>query len=153
MFGKDKEAAKLAAALQLVVREAIEEATKDFQAVKTIADLERERVRLTTELTDLGIKKAKAEEDNARALREVEHKVGLERKRQEFELAAAKRETAVALREEALTQDRKRFDEQLKFHEDRFSTEVTYLKDLLVEIMKRLPDVQVHAEAKVGRKA
>jgi len=75
--------------------------------------------------------------------------VGLERKRQEFEIEQAKRETTVAVREENLKADKDRFAEQLKFHEDRFATEVGYLKDMMGQLMERLPT----AEIKIARRA
>ena len=103
------------------------------------ADLEQESLALKTVVEDLKIESARIRETHAREKREIEHMLGLERKRQEFDLAASKRETTVAIREEALKADRERFVGQMKFHEDRFVQEVGYLKDLLKQTLQALP--------------
>src|SRR5207245_968830 len=59
--------------------------------------------KLREELETLRIEKARKEEEFTRKEREIEHKVGLERKRQEFEIEQAKRETSVTVREENLS--------------------------------------------------
>ena len=69
--------------------------------------------------------------------------VGLERKRQEFEINQARRETPVAVREENLDADRKRFETQMAFTTERFASEVGYLKELMGEVLDRLPTVRV----------
>jgi hypothetical protein len=67
--------------------------------------------------------------------------VGLERKRQEFEISQSKREAIVAVREENLEADRQRFEEQMRFIMTRFETEVADQKGLMKEMLKRLPTV------------
>lgn len=100
-------------------------------------------MKLREELETLKIEKGRKEEEFKTKEREIEHKVGLERKRQEFEREQAKREASVSIREENLKADRKRFEEQLKFHEDRFTSEVGYLKDILGDVLKRLPSEEI----------
>jgi flagellar motility protein MotE (MotC chaperone) len=75
--------------------------------------------------------------------------VGLERRRQEFEIGSAKREVTLGVREENLKADRERFEQQMKFTEERFDAEVKYLKDLMGEILKRLPNVEVNKTLEV----
>lgn len=99
--------------------------------------------RLREELETLKIEKARKDEEFAKKEREIEHKVGLERKRQEFEIEQAKRETSVTVREENLSADRKRFEEQLEFHQTRFETEVKYLHEMAEKLMERLPSADI----------
>lgn len=137
MFGNTRETER-------VVRETVEKIIKDAMgdaqnALRMTGDL----TKLRQELETVKIEKARKDEEFARRERDIEHKVGLERKRQEFEVAQAKRESTVAVREENLKADKDRFAEQLKFHEDRFSTEVGYLKDILKEMMGRLPTADI----------
>lgn len=56
--------------------------------------------------------------------REVEHKVGLERKRQEFEIQQAKRETEVKVREENLAADKERFKAEMNFQREHLQSEI-----------------------------
>jgi hypothetical protein len=132
--------------LNEVVQKAMLEAS---QTIKEFASLKQLREQIET----LTIEKNRREEDFSRREREVEHKVGLERKRQEFEISQAKRETSVTLREENLKADRARFEEQMKFHDERFSTEVGYLKDMVGQMLKRLPSTEIFLEKEItGRK-
>lgn len=100
-------------------------------------------IRLKTEIEDLRIAKSRLTEAHEREKRELTHMVGLEKKRQEVELAQGKREATLAVREENLKADRDRFEEQMKFTRKRFEEEVGYLKDLMGEILDRLPTVTV----------
>lgn len=111
--------------------------------------LTEEVVRLKKEIVGLEIEKSKKTEDHEREARELRHMIGLEKKRQEFEVEQAKRETTVGVREENLAADKARFTEQMQFHEDRFKAEVGYLKDMIGQVLDRLPTVTV--DKKVGR--
>lgn len=130
---------------------------RDLREAKAERDDLRERTSLEDEVTglkkkiaDLEIRRDKITEDHEREKREVKHMVGLERKRQEFEIDQARRETTVSVREENLAADRKRFEEQMKFTTERFQSEVGYLKDLMTEILTRLPTVTVDKVADIG---
>lgn len=130
-----------------IVREVIERIVKDAMGEATNAlRLSGELTKLRGDLETLRIEKARKDEEFRRKEREIEHKVGLERKRQEFEIEQAKRETSVVVREENLKADRSRFEEQLKFHEERFAAEVGYLKDMLSQL---LPSTEI----KIARRA
>lgn len=97
--------------------------------------------KLREEIATLEIDKAKVEEENARKLREVEHKVGLDEKRQEFERTRAVKDAELAVREEALSADKQRFEDEMKFQRERFETEVGYLHKMVDEVLERLPKV------------
>ncbi len=133
---------KIGETVERVVRQALEDADTTLARIGDVTQLREE-------IETLKIEKGRKEEEFAKKEREIEHKVGLERKRQEFEIEQAKRETTVAVREENLKADKDRFAEQLKFHEDRFATEVGYLKDMMGQLMERLPT----AEIKIARRA
>lgn len=103
-------------------------------------DLTEEVRQLKLNIVNLEVAESKLKEKYERERRETEHMVGLERKRQEFEVEQAKREATVSIREEALAADRKRFEEQMQFIEGRMTEEVRYLKDdILKGILERLP--------------
>src|ERR1044072_7838961 len=87
-----------------------EDYTKKFQEV----------LNLQKQVEELKISKSRIVEDNAKQERELRHMIGLEKKRQEFEIEEAKRRTALEVREENLKADQKRFEEHLKFNTDRF---------------------------------
>jgi hypothetical protein len=106
--------------------------------------------KLREQIAQLNIDKDRIVEDNAREKREVTHMVGLERKRQEFEAEEARKgierarsEAVLDVREENLKAERDAFTKEMKFREERFTAEVGYLKDLMSEILERLPTVTV----------
>lgn len=134
---------KLEGAIRNIVAECGERVVRDLQGIRSVADLSAKVWSLREQVEVLEIEKARKQEEFAREKREIEHKVGLERKRQEFEVTAATREATLAAREENLTADRKRFEDQMKFHEKRFGEEVGYLKGMIEQILGRLPDVSV----------
>ena len=111
----------------------------DLKGIRSVVDLAAKVKALREEKEKLEIEAARRDEAFARKEREIEHKVGLERKRQEFELASGKREATLSVREENLAADRKRFEEQMAFHEKRFTEEVSYLKQIIGDIAERLP--------------
>lgn len=139
---------------------ALTDALRDFGAhidsslegIKSVADLSDRVKALRKQVDDLEIEKSKRTEEFERRERDIDHKVGLERKRQEFEIDAAKRETTVALREENLANDKKRFEEQMAFHEKRFTEEVGYLKDMLGQVIDRMPTAKFTGDLTPGRK-
>lgn len=105
---------------------------------------------LKEQLADLEIKKAKKEEAYARKERELEHKVGLHMAQVKHEIDVAKKETELKFKGDALTADKKRFEDQMKFHQSRFDEEISGLKAILAEVIKRLPDASFTADIKVG---
>lgn len=114
--------------LKRMVTDAFERAERSLAGIRDITDLREE-------IETLKIEKARREEEYARREREVEHKVGLERKRQAVELANATREATLKVREENLAADKTRFAEEMKFQRERFTTEVSYLKEMLQQVL------------------
>ncbi len=144
---------KLERILRDLWTDAVQRVEGELKGIRTVSDLAAKVKELRGQVETLEIEKSKREEDFARREREIEHKIGLERKRQEFEVAAAKRETTVSLREENLAADRKRFEEQMAFHDQRFTAEVGYLKEMLADVVKRLPSMEITADVSPrGRK-
>ncbi len=118
----------------------------DLASIRNASDLTANVKALRLEVEQLQTEKGRKQEEFDRREREVEHKLGLEKKRQELdftnkkaEIDAAKRDAELTVREQTLAADRTRFEEQMKFHDDRFGQEVGYLKDMLGQMMERLP--------------
>ncbi len=126
--------------------EAVSRVEGELKGIKTLHDLADKVKALRGEVEKLELEKSRREEEIAKKEREIEHKIGLERKRQEFELASAKREATLSVREENLAADRKRFEEQMTFHDERFTAEVGYLKEMLADVVKRLPTLDMTAD-------
>jgi len=125
----------------------VAEVKGERQASKILRDMDGEYTRVKQELTDLQITFDKEKERHEREKRETEHFVGLERKRSEFEAKKAASEATLAVREENLKADRERFEGQLKFHEDRFTQEVGYLKEMVEQMLERLPKVELRSNS------
>lgn len=155
LFGNDDRARKVADAMSDTIYERMTRALgKELAALSEVEAATARVVDLQKQIATLEIQKAGLEEVFARKERETEHKLGLERTRQQQELALAKREATLSVREEALVADRKRFTEQLDFHEKRFTDEVGYLKELIGDLAARLPTMHredVRIEEKRGR--
>ena len=136
---------------------ALKETSADLKAEITALTRQRDWTKqerqLREEIETLRIEKGRIEEENARKLREVTHQVGLERLRQEAEAEQAKkdvdsarREAVLEVREKNLAAEREAFDKQMEFQRERFEQEQGYLRDLLGQILKRLPDISVAIE-------
>lgn len=129
-------------AMRTLVEEAVGAALQRAQGdVKEALKLGETIQRLQKQVSDLEISKSKKEEEFAREKREVEHMVGLQREKSEFETESAKREATLSVREENLKADRTRFEEQMKFQNDRFTQEVGYLKEMLGRVLEAIPNV------------
>lgn len=100
-------------------------------------------IKLKEQISQLEIDKAKKEEEFARGERELKHMVGLERKRQEVEVAQAKKEAELNIREQNLAADKKRFEETIEFNNRQFGKMEDYMKSMMTEILKRLPEIKV----------
>lgn len=134
MFGASRK--EIQEVVEGVMRMAVEDTKSFFSKARSLHQLQEEVITLK-------IERSKITEEHERQARELEHKIGLERLRQEQEVENAGRETRVSVREENLTADRARFDEQLKFHDERFTEQVTYLKDMFAQVLDRIPQVDV----------
>lgn len=134
---------RVTATVREVIGKAMNDAETMLSKLKSSFDLAAHIAKLRDEIETLKIEKGRKEEEYARKEREIEHKVGLERARQTQELVIAKREAVVSVKEENLAADRKRFEDQMKFHETRFSEEVGYLKNIIGDLAERLPTANV----------
>lgn len=99
--------------------------------------------QLREQIETLTIEKGRKQEEHDKQERELRHMIGLEKKRQEFEIEQAKKEAGLKIREENLAADKKRFEEQMAFNTARFEKMETYLKEMLSDILARLPNVNV----------
>lgn len=102
---------------------------------------------LKTRIETMRIEKMRLEEERARDDRELEHKLGLERKRQEWEhekamqeVDSARREALIELREENLEAQRESFDKQMQFITKRFEKEIKAQREMLERLV---PDINV----------
>lgn len=116
--------------------------------------LSREKERLLSELADVANAKARQELD-------IEHKLGLHREQIESEkrimLAEAEAErlraveqAKLAVREENLTAERERFEQEIEFRTQRFEAEAETLRNLTSQILERLPNVTASFTHHVG---
>lgn len=126
------------------------------QAVDTAAALSAEVVSLKRQIADLEIQRSKIEEEFLRKERDLKHMIGLERQRQDQAAAQQRVEVAQAasaakldVREENLAAERKRFEDQLAFNTQRFDKMEDYLKGMVGDILRRLPDVNVALSGEV----
>ena len=108
-----------------------------------IASLEREKTAKEIELD-------RVKEQHEREKRDIEHMVGLHKDRVKQEIELAKREQTITVREENLKADRERFEEQMKFMQERMETELDRLNGLTSEILERLPKFNVDTALRVG---
>ena len=120
--------------------------TQQLRDIDTIPKLTVKIETLKKAISQLEINRDKKQEEFDRKEREIEHKVGLIKEQQEFELRAAKQEALLDVREENLKKDVDRFEQQMKFQQERFEKEVGYLKDIMQDILKRLPNVSASFE-------
>lgn len=119
---------------------------RQLRALKGIDDvsaLQAETIALKKKVTDLEIQRSQKQEEWDKGDRELRHMIGLEKKRQEFEIEQAKKETMVTVREENLAADKTRFSEEMKFQRERFEKEVSYLKEMMGDILERLPNINM----------
>lgn len=132
------------------LKRSVAELKGERAATTKIRDMEREYADTKRQLTDLQIEFDKEKEKHDREKREVEHLVGLERKRSEFEREAAVTEAKVVVREENLSAEQKRFEDQMKFITTRFEKEIDQSKELMAEILSRLPKVEALMRLQAG---
>lgn len=116
---------------------------RQLKGLDQVGDLTAEIIALKKKVTDLEIQRSQKQEEWDRGDRELRHMIGLEKKRQEFEIEQARKETMVTLREENLAADKVRFSEEMKFQRERFEKEVGYLKEMMGSILERLPNISM----------
>ena len=128
-----------------------------IEGLHVLREMKRDRafpseiLKLREEIEDLKIAKSRLTEEHAREDRELRHMIGLEKKRQEVEVEQATKSAVLAVQEENLAADRKRFADEMAFQRSRFEEEVGYLKGMMADIRARLPNVNVALEGKMRR--
>ena len=140
-FGTKQEqliARNIEAAVNRAIGEAVGSSNVAFRSVAEIQ-------KLKEEITTLKIEKAKQVEDHERTKREIEHKVGLHKEKVEQEIAHAKRETAVSLREQNLQKDEQRFSAQMKFEREHLQAQIESTNKLVAQLLERLPSAEIIA--------
>lgn len=128
------------------------EALRRTGGLDKVTPLTDEVVALKKQIVTLEIEKSKKQEENAKERRELTHMIGLEKKRQEFEIAQAKAETTLKVEQSNLAADKKRFGDEMGFQRERFEKEVGYLKEMMKDILDRLPNVNATLELGGKRK-
>jgi chromosome segregation ATPase len=138
----DPVAERLIREIQMLSKQ-VAELKGEKEAINERRSLSAELTELREELELLKIEKARREEDHARERREVEHATGLHRKQSEWERTKAVEEARLTVREENLSAERKRFEEQLDFSKAQIQAEVDRMEKLIQGLMDRLPTVTV----------
>ena len=133
-------------AVEKVLKSAYGEVNDTIKDLRSVTDLTRKVRDLQKQVVTVEIEKSKQEEAFERKERDIEHKIGLVKMEQEAELKHKIKEAELGIQEKNLTAERKQFDDNMKFQNDRFTDEVKYMKDLLVKIMDRLPTATQHTE-------
>lgn len=124
----------------------------EIKALRTERDSTAAVSKLRDDLAALKREKATLVEDNDRKIRETEHKVGLLRTQQEHEVANAKRETTLSVREENLKADKQRFADEMKFQRDHMQREVDRFDGIAKALMDRLPVIEVDLSGRAATK-
>ena len=126
--------------LKKITEEILEEKLASILAeVRDVLNVTTNVNQLKAEIESLKIDKSRREEEYARIERELIHKIGLEKKRQEVEFGQLKKEAKLDARTEHLETDKQRHEEQMRFLDERFTIEVGYLKDMMSKMMEQLP--------------
>lgn len=144
LFGTDPTSERFDALMEQLgdLKQSVAELQGERKATTRLRDMEREYADTKQRLTDLQIEFDREKERHEREKREVEHLVGLERKRSSFEREQGVAEAKVAVREENLAAERERFEDQMKFITSRFEKEIDQQKELMGEILARLPKIE-----------
>jgi hypothetical protein len=122
------------------IRNATHAALKSYLTdLESTVIVQSKLVELKKVVTNLEIERDKKLEEFERWKREAEHKIGLERKRQEFEIEASKREATVTVREANLEADKERFKSEMEFQRTHLQGEIGSLRELVSNLLERLP--------------
>ena len=122
----------------------------EIKALRTERDSTRELASLRQDVERLKLEKDRLTEDNNRKIRETEHKVGLLKTKQDHDVANARRETKLEVREENLAADKERFKAEMDFQREHLQREVDRIEGILGKVLERLPDVRTTLTAAVG---
>lgn len=153
MFKKDTQLQKLSQEIERLTRE-VSSLRAEKKEVSEQRSLQDQIISLKKQVTELEITRDKKQEDFDRRERELTHMIGLEKKRQEFEIKQSVENARLAVREENLKAEREQFSKEIKFKEDQLTTQIEYLQKLMKSVLDRLPTVTVdkHVEVKETRR-
>jgi chromosome segregation ATPase len=115
----------------------------EIKALRSERDNTEQLAKLRRDVEQLKLEKDRLTEDNARKIRETEHKVGLLKTKQDHDVANARRETKLEVREENLTADKKRFEDEMAFQREHMQREVDRFDGIAKALMERLPTIEV----------
>ena len=140
---------RLESKITQTVREILTSALRDTEStlakIRASFSLEAKIATLKEELETVRIEKGRKDEEFARKEREIEHKVGLERKRQEFEITQAKREATVEIKEKNLENERALFEKQMEYYEAQSEKRLQSLEGIIKPLLKALPTAEIIA--------
>jgi hypothetical protein len=114
----------------------------EIKALRTERDSTAQLTTLRQDIERLKLEKDRLVENNDRKIRETEHKVGLLKTKQDHDVANARRETGLAVREENLKADKQRFADEMTFQREHFQREVDRIEDILGKVLERLPNIE-----------
>jgi len=128
--------------VEKIVRKTIKEITVEAE---NKFDLMHSKFRtiesLESEISKLRIEKSVKEEEFARKEREVTHKLGLERLRQEQDNLSSKREALLNIKEHNLSAEEKRFKDQMEFERKHLEGQIKSLNVLVEKVFEKIPEV------------
>jgi hypothetical protein len=152
MFKKDAQLKKLSDEIERLTVE-VAGLRAEKKSVSEQRSLSEQIVDLKKQVSNLEITRDKKQEDFDRRERELTHMIGLEKKRQEFEIKKSVEDARLAVREENMKTAKEQFDKEIKFKESQLTKQIDYLQGLMKELMERLPTVTVDKQisAKGGR--
>jgi molecular chaperone GrpE (heat shock protein) len=121
----------------------------EIRGLREERDSVKEATDLRRKIVQLQIDKDKLTEDNAREIREVTHKTGLLKTKQEHEVEHATRLAKLEVRESNLTAERERFEAEMAFQREHMQREVDRFDGIAKALMERLPVIDVNLEGAV----
>lgn len=125
----------------------------EIRALRTERDSTAQVTSLREQAERLKLERGRLIEENDRKIRETEHKVGLLKTQQEHDVANARRETMVQVREENLSADRDRFKGEMDFQRQHLEKEVERVASILGQVLERLPNLDATLELAAGARA
>lgn len=124
--------------------------TGEVAALSNVKSRTADRNKLLDEIEAMKREKATLIEEHDRRERDTKHEVGLLRKQweqdkehQERQIELKQQEAVLKVREENLTAERKRFEEQMEFARDQMKAEVDRLVAANQSLLNALPNVAV----------
>lgn len=120
----------------------------EIKALRTERDSTEQVTKLKRDVERIKIEKDRLEEDNARKIRETEHKVGLLKTKQDHDVENARRETKLEVREENLAADKDRFKAEMEFQRTHLQGEVERVERILTAVLERLPSIEASLDGR-----